>query len=45
MPETLELPTGRELQEAVAQAAESAQQWFSTEDNVVENDSTSSKQH
>jgi len=45
MPETLELPSGRELQEAVTQATESAQQWFSTDTNVVENDSTSSKQH
>ena len=45
MLETLELPSGRELQEAVAQAAESAQQWFSNENNVVENDSTSSNDH
>lgn len=37
MPETLELPTGQELQEAVVEATESAQQWFNV-DNIEGND-------
>jgi len=44
MPETLELPSGRELQAAVEQATESAQQWFSTSDNLEQNESSSSEQ-